>query len=225
MAGIVYALTNPAMPDLVRIGRTKNLPQRLKTLFTSGVPYPFVAHCAVEVEDEVKVESILHKIFEKSRVRTETKRDFFEVDPETVLQAMRLALTSGGEMVDENHVVAGGENIEEEEESLEPSVITEGDIAARNEQVRRRGNINLQRLQIPIDGSAVLNFVQDDNIIVKVTGPKEVEYEGEKMSLSKAAEEVFTHFYDKPGARSGPWYWKYKGELLVNLRKRLDEED
>ena len=225
MAGIVYALTNPAMPDLVRIGRTKNLPQRLKTLFTSGVPYPFEAYCAVEVEDEVQVENILHKIFEKSRVRTETRRDFFEVDPETVLVAMRLALTPGGKMVDENHVVVGGENIGEEEESLEPSVITEGDIAARNEQVRRRGNINLQRLQIPIDGSAVLTFVQDDNIIVTVTGPKEVEYNGEKMSLSKAAEEVLTRVYDKPGARSGPWYWKYKGELLVNLRKRLDEGD
>ena len=222
MAGIVYALTNPAMPDLVRIGMTKNLPKRLKSLFTSGVPYPFEVHCAVEVENAKEVEDLLHEVFEKSRVRTKTKRDFFEVDPETVFAAMRLTLAAGGMMVKDDHIVEGGENAEEEEEFLEPSEITEEDIEARNEQVRRRGNINLERLGIPTDGSVVLTFVRDDNVTVTVTGPKEVEYRGDKMSLSGAAEKVLTDVYKEPGPRSGPLYWKHKGELLSHLRRRLE---
>ena len=54
MPAIVYVLSNPAMPGLVKIGRTSRdrLQSRMDELHGTGVPLPFCCECAVEVEDE-----------------------------------------------------------------------------------------------------------------------------------------------------------------------------
>lgn len=41
--GIVYVLTNPAMPGLVKIGMTtrSDIDARMKELYSTGVPVPF----------------------------------------------------------------------------------------------------------------------------------------------------------------------------------------
>ncbi|MFT7387743.1 MAG: hypothetical protein ACI8VC_000984 [Candidatus Endobugula sp.] len=43
-AGIVYVLTNPAMPGIVKIGKTSrdSVDARLNELYSTGVPVPFV---------------------------------------------------------------------------------------------------------------------------------------------------------------------------------------
>ena len=37
-SGIVYIISNPSMPGLVKIGKTINLQSRLQSLYSSGVP-------------------------------------------------------------------------------------------------------------------------------------------------------------------------------------------
>ena len=49
MTGIVYCLENPAMPDLVKIGITQDIEQRIRSLDNTSVPLPFVCFVAVEV--------------------------------------------------------------------------------------------------------------------------------------------------------------------------------
>ena len=52
MVGTVYVLTNPAMPDLVKIGKTtRDVQLRLADLYTTGVPYPFECEYAAKVTD------------------------------------------------------------------------------------------------------------------------------------------------------------------------------
>ena len=42
MEGSVYVLTNPAMPNMVKIGKkTRNLELRLADLSSTGVPLPY----------------------------------------------------------------------------------------------------------------------------------------------------------------------------------------
>ena len=50
--GIVYVLSNRAMPGLVKIGMTTRpeLDTRLKELYTTGVPVPFDVEYACEVK-------------------------------------------------------------------------------------------------------------------------------------------------------------------------------
>ena len=58
--GIVYVLTNPAMPKMVKIGKTgREVEARLNDLYTTGVPLPFECAYAAKVADMDKVEKAL----------------------------------------------------------------------------------------------------------------------------------------------------------------------
>ena len=79
--GIVYVLTNPAMPKLVKIGKTgRGVETRLNDLYTTGVPLPFECAYAARVEDMDKVEKAFHNAFGPYRVNP--RREFFEIEPE-----------------------------------------------------------------------------------------------------------------------------------------------
>lgn len=58
---IVYVLTNPAMPGLVKIGKTTQLEveDRMKQLYGTGVPVPFDCVFACKVKDAGEVEKAL----------------------------------------------------------------------------------------------------------------------------------------------------------------------
>ena len=64
MSEIVYLLTNPVMDGLVKIGRTANLEDRVRSLSVhSGVPVPFEVFYACRVNDANRVEKSLHDAF------------------------------------------------------------------------------------------------------------------------------------------------------------------
>ena len=77
MSAIVYVLTNPAMPGLVKIGRTgtEEAAVRLTQLYTTGVPFPFKLEFAARVPNAEEVEGALHRAFGPHRVNP--RRDFF----------------------------------------------------------------------------------------------------------------------------------------------------
>ena len=79
MAVIIYALTNPAIPNLVKIGKTESQdPQvRMDQLYNTSVPLPFELVRAIRVQDEDAVEKKIHAVFSNSRINP--KREFFEI--------------------------------------------------------------------------------------------------------------------------------------------------
>ena len=81
MRGHVYILVNPAFhPNYIKIGRTEKTPEeRAEELSKStSVPVPFeVAHSKL-FNNCVDIERIVHKKFEKKRVRQE--REFFNME-------------------------------------------------------------------------------------------------------------------------------------------------
>ena len=77
MTDIIYILTNPVMPDLLKIGRTTNLEKRIKQLSSdTGVPVPFECYFACEVGNGIEVEKRLHFGFGDHRINP--KREFFK---------------------------------------------------------------------------------------------------------------------------------------------------
>ncbi len=84
LSGWVYALTNPAMPGLFKIGMTTSSPEaRAREISQgTGVPLPFEVARAFYSEDPREDERALHDYL--SPVRVNESREFFETDIETV---------------------------------------------------------------------------------------------------------------------------------------------
>ena len=92
MPNIVYVLTNPAMPGIVKIGITDrpDVQRRMADLYTTGVPLPFDCVIAREIEgrEAVEIERALHTAFEPYRINL--SREFFQVEPEQVEVLLRV---------------------------------------------------------------------------------------------------------------------------------------
>ena len=90
--GIVYLLTNPVMPGLVKIGMTaqKDIEKRMRELYTTGVPVPFECQfaCKVKKGDCVKIEKALHAAFAPQRVNA--NREFFRIQVEQAKSILEL---------------------------------------------------------------------------------------------------------------------------------------
>ena len=80
MSGYVYAMTNPSIPDLIKIGKTSNLKQRLNSLYCTAVPTPFECILVKQVKDTDLAESLLHKLLKDERVNE--SREFFKTSKE-----------------------------------------------------------------------------------------------------------------------------------------------
>jgi len=83
--GYIYVASNKAMPGLVKIGMTTKKPrERLKELYTTGVPVPFNLVFEQSVKDPRYAEKILHNKLASCRVTK--KREFFELDAGSAVQ-------------------------------------------------------------------------------------------------------------------------------------------
>jgi hypothetical protein len=89
MAEIVYVLTNPVMPGVLKIGKTdkENVVERAKELFTTGVPVPFDCVYACIVERNEVAEKDMHTKF--SDVRINPRREFFWLNPRKAIEALK----------------------------------------------------------------------------------------------------------------------------------------
>ena len=92
MPNIVYVLTNPAMPGIVKIGMTDkpDVQRRMGDLYTTGVPLPFDCVIAREIEgkEAAEIERALHTAFGPNRINS--SREFFQVEPEQVEVLLRV---------------------------------------------------------------------------------------------------------------------------------------
>jgi len=98
--GTVYIFKNPCIlhPDtkepLYKIGRTQNLPRRLRDLHSTGIPLPFDCVFACEVDDYRKVEQELQKGFGDYRLTR--KREFFSINPNLLEMIISLLKVAAG---------------------------------------------------------------------------------------------------------------------------------
>lgn len=201
---MVYCLSNPAMPDYLKIGRTSDLDQRLRSLDTTSVPLPFECLFAVEVEDPNGVERLLHQTFEDRRVRS--TREFFEVSPQQVVSAMRL--TGGRDVTPSEDVVED----EESERALEKAK-------------KRRDAFNFEMAGI-VPGTELYflaNSSDEPTETATVFSKNRILFEGAETSLSAAAGELL----QRRGMSSniaGTEYWYIDGETMAERRKRMEQE-
>jgi hypothetical protein len=196
-------LTNEAMPDYVKIGRTSNyLEQRVRELSGStSVPLPFTVFFTCTVKDAHFVERQLHDAFDNNRVNP--RRKFFSIDAERVVAALKLAEIE--DITPRHDIVESAED----QKSL--------DVARE-----MRSRFNFDMVDIPL--GAELYFSRDNDIkstVIGRSGSESIEFNGKRTSLSRAAIEIM----QAPSALSGTAYWMYDGETLDERRRRYEEQE
>jgi hypothetical protein len=194
--GIVYVLTNAAMPGLVKIGMTdeKDASARIGQLYATGVPLPFDLQYACRVDDPARVEQALHVAFGPQRLNP--KREFFKVDPEQAIAILRL-LDKQPDADATAEIKGQASGVDDESAAA----------AAR----ARRPNLNFREMGIP--SGSVLQADHDPQIKVTVVGDKKVRLGEDEMFFSAATQQAFGLDY---AVRPAP-FWRYNGRLLSEI--------
>jgi hypothetical protein len=193
----VYIFTNIGMPDLIKIGYTaKDVKERARELFTTGVPHPFDIFYAGLVPNGRHTESLVHKIF--AEYREKTNREFFRMTPEKAKLAFLVA----------NPI----DITPKDEEYLTPDEIIANNIYEK----KRLSNFTFE--QADISYGSLLHFAKDESITCIVYSENTVVFDGHIITLTEAARKtgLITH-----KEIQGPKYWMYENELLTERRKRI----
>lgn len=191
---IVYVLSNPAMPNMVKIGQTSqdDATTRISQLYTTGIPVPFTIEYACKVDNTEEVEKALHVAFAPQRVNP--KREFFRIDPEQAIAILKLLNTEDAT----------------EEVSRQENVIDAESVQAAETLRSRRPNFNFHEMGIP-EGS-VLHSIDDDSTAV-VIGSKKVRYRDQELTLTAATRLMLDIDYS---VQPGP-HWTFEGRSLKDL--------
>ena len=191
---IVYVLTNPAMPGLVKVGRTSqaDAQMRLDQLYTTGVPVPFELAFACKVGNPEEVERALHIAFGPQRVNP--RREFFRIEAEQAIAILKLL-----------HVEDATRTVEQQ-----ASTISEQEQSATRALRQRRPNFDFNVLNVPM--GALLHFTRSD-ATATVVSPRKVRLNDEEMSLTAATQVMLQS--DGPVA-PGP-FWTYEGRTIRDL--------
>ena len=196
LGGVVYVLSNPTMPDLIKIGKTTRTdPEvRMNELYTTGVPVPFQCEIAVQVADEVAAERALHVAFGPYRINP--RREFFQIQ---AVQAKAILEVLGGKDVTPQ-VNAENEKLDSESRS-----------AARRFG-KRSPNLNFGEMGIPVGAELISVKTQKS---AEVVGDKKVLFQGVESSLTAATR---TALGLPPGKSAAPCpQWEYEGRNLSEI--------
>lgn len=203
--GIVYVLSNDAMPGLLKIGKTSRhaLEARLRELYSTGVPLPFecVYACKVKLSHMGELEKALHSAFAPQRING--NREFFRISADQVLPLLALLThMNEGDATAEVAAEIAGE-------------LQDEDKAAIAKSKSRRPPLNFEEMGLKVGD--VLKFVKDPSIVVTVASAKKVDYNGEIVSLSP----LTTQLLGRTTLVQPTPYWEFNGENLLDIYDRV----
>ena len=191
MNGIIYVLSNPSMPGIVKVGKTNNDdPQtRIDTLYNTSVPVPFECEIAVRVEDESHLETAIFEILDDCRVNP--RREFFRIHPDRLKPLLTLV---------------GLEDVTPEINSENEDIDAQSR-AAGEKLAKWRPRLNFEEMGIPVEAELV--FVRTGEL-AQVIAPRRVRFRDEEMTLTRATKMALnteTALAPRP-------YWAYEGRGL-----------
>lgn len=211
-AGYVYILTNPSFKeDWVKIGKSSRpVDIRSKELDNTAVPLPFEIYATLKTVKYEQVEKLIHKTIDRlTDLRIRQNREFFNVSPAKALDILKdISMTLDDAVIDEVYL---GENRKKKNSDTDEP-----------ENKKQRARFRFSMINIPI--GATVTFIPT-GLEVKVADDDHVEYEGRIYKLSP-----FTGTFmpeerrNASGAYQGAKYFSYKGEILDDIRKRMERE-
>jgi hypothetical protein len=196
MEGIIYILTNPIMPGIIKIGKTdqEDVKLRMAQLYSTGVPLPFECAYAAKVKNIDDVERSLHTAFSPNRVNP--KREFFEIESFQAIAIIKLLEVENVSPL-----------VEKEANVIDPLEVDAGKIYAQ-----KRPKLNFEEMGIPVGSELIFN---NNGEIATVVSEKMVRFRDEETSLTNATRMALGEGYAYHVA-PGP-YWSYNGRKLKEI--------
>ena len=211
--GVIYILTNPSFPDYVKIGYATDIEKRLKQLNRSEtIPFAFRVYAIYEVDKGLS-DKELHKLIDSLNPELRTIETFD--GKERVKEFYAMTAEDAYSLLECIAKISGtGDRLKRM--SPEGHEILDQQIADEVKETVRRGPFRFSECGIPF-GSEI-EFVDDPSIKPLVIDDRHIEYLGETTSVSALARKLkgFDH------AVQGTLWFKYKGEVLSELRDRLE---
>ncbi len=198
--GIVYLLTNPVMPGLVKIGMTtqEDIERRMRELYTTGVPVPFECQfaCKVKKTDCAKIEKALHTAFAPQRINA--NREFFRIQVEQAKAILELF-----------HHTDVTEDVTEE---IQNDLTDDEKAASSNARQPKRPPLNFY--EMGLQKGDVLKWKDDPSITVTIISDRRVSYKGEEVSISALSAQL--KGYKVKRIQPTP-HWTYNERLLSEI--------
>ena len=213
-AGYVYILTNPSFKeDWVKIGKSSRpVDIRSKELDNTAVPLPFEIYATLKTVKYEEVERLVHKTIDRlTDLRIRQNREFFNVPPAKALDILKdISTTLDDAEIDEVYL---GEN-------RGNTIIYNNNDTTITSKRHQRPRFKFSMVNIPIGSTLIFTHT---NIEVKVADDDKVEYQGRLYKLSPF---VGTFMPDNrrntSGAYQGAKYFSYKGEILDDIRTKIE---
>ncbi len=210
-AGYVYILTNPSFQkDWIKIGKSSRpVDIRSKELDNTAVPLPFNIYATLQSVKYNEIEKLVHKTIDRlTDLRIRQSREFFNVEPSVALDIFKdIAKT-----IDDAVIV--------EYEGNSPILPAEKErLSSRS---ARRERFRFSMVNIPV--GEMITFIPR-NIEVRVASENQVEYEDRLYKLSPFVGTFMPEDQrNTSGAYQGAKYFSYKGKVLEDIRKELEEQ-
>ena len=215
--GVIYILTNPSFPEYVKIGYADDIQRRLKQLNRSEcVPFAFRVYATYEVADrlsDIQIHNIIDSLnpnlrsietFEgKKRVR-----EFYAMTKEDAFRLLEgIAKINGLTKNLKLHTPTQSE-VNDTETANE----------VKEESIERRSPFSFYACGIK-KGEQIIYKI-NPAIICTVAGDRTICYKGTITSVSALAQKLLESNHPVQGTL----YFTYNGEVLADLRARLETE-
>lgn len=186
------------MPGLVKIGKTTQLEveERMKQLYSTGVPVPFDCVFACRVKNASEVEKSLHIAFGMTRINP--NREFFKLEPERVIAVLQLLKVD--------------DITQQFERTIESDIPPADKQSAQALKRSMRPPMNFHELGIQ-DGSILVS--KDGVHQCTVVGEKKVNFNGNVSSLTAATRKMLGLPDDYP-LQPSP-HWTFNGNTVKEI--------
>lgn len=206
--GVIYILTNPAFPHLVKIGYADDVVSRLKTLNSnSGIPANFHVYATYEVAarlEDTKIHSIIDGL--DPTLRYNKKREFYNMTPKRAYDLLDAIATINGL---QNNLHLNPLN--------DPYVSNIIDDSTPPEKRTPKPALTFDMINI----KAGEELVYTENEAIKVTVDtdlKHVIYNSDRISMSALAQKLL----NSKSPVQGTLYFTYNGKRLTEIREEKE---
>ena len=216
--GYIYIFTNPSFKEYVKIGYATDVKKRLDTLNSNpGLPFAFRVYATYEVDSALsdkKLHSILDKLNPDLRSVEDLNgkkrvREFYAMPAEDAYQILEAIAEINGYT----------DRLKKWEETAEEKAAEElaKDISEAHQERMSAFAFSKCGIAIGEQVEFVCRGSAHSGELFTVADNKHVEYKGEMWALTALAKELLNQKW----ALAGPKYFKYKGEWLNDIRRRL----